>query len=240
MISINQTVQYIKRSLGYPYISIELSDDQIVDVIKNEGIMTFESKVPDLGRRVIRKGSKKFRIKKNLYWVVDPLDREVFWVQSVIPEESEMLAHGLPYTTPIIAYDNIPDIVMRTAQGHTVYRWGKGLHWWQIDGTPQLYIFSEDGISSQYEVSYTRSHSPDLSTINREYAKHFMDICAAQVMMIIGQIRSKYGSNIGTPVGDIPIGSSELYSQGQTLLSSTLEDLEKIAPIFFQMDVAFG
>lgn len=241
MISINETLQYIKRQLGYPFVSIELSDEQIVEVIKNEGILTFETKVPDLGSRILKKGSKKFRIKKNLYWIIDPLDREVFWIQSIIPEEAEMLANGMPYTTPIVAYDNIPDIVMRTAQGHTVYRWGKGLYWWQIDGKPQVYIFSDDGISSQYHISYTRSHSPDLSTINREYAKHFMDICLANCMIILGQIRDKYGNgNVKTPIGDIPIGGSEMYTRGNDLLTKTLEDLGKIAPIFFQMDVAFG
>ena len=239
MISINEVLQYIKRNLGYPKVSLELNDEEIVDIIKHESLMAFEKLVPDKGRRIIRKGSKKFRVKKNLYWVIDPLDREVFWVQDVIPEESELLANGYPYTTPLIGFENIPDYVQRANQAHTMLRWGKTLHWWQEPGINQVWIFSEEGVSGQYSVSYTRSHAPDLSTINREYAMSFMNIALANTKMVMGNIRNKYGS-IGTPLGEIPINGNELYSQGETLLNSTLEDLDKIKPIFCDMVVAFG
>ena len=88
LISINDIIQYCKRECGFPYISLELSDEDIVNIIKFESLLTFSQVIPDVGRRTIKKGSKKFTIKRNLYWVIDPLDRKVFWVQSVYPEES--------------------------------------------------------------------------------------------------------------------------------------------------------
>lgn len=231
MININDTIHYIKRKLGYPSVSIELTDEDIVDIIKHESLLLFEKYVPDIGRRVISKGSKKFRVKKNLYWVIDPLDREVFYVQSVYPEEAEMLANGYPYTVPIRTYDSLPDVLDSTMKAHTSYKWGRSLHWWQESGINQVWIFSEDGISSRYSVSYTRSHAPDLSSINREYAMDFTNICLANTMQTIGQIRSKY-SNFGTPVGDIPLNGSDLVSQGETLLNTTIENLKAISPIY--------
>ena len=93
-----------------------------------------------------------------------------------------------------------------------------------------MWIYSVDGLSSKYSVSYTRSHAPDLSTINEEYAIDFANICAAQVMMVVGNIRTKY-SSIGTPIGDIAV-NSDLASKGESLLSSTLEKLDKIKPTY--------
>ena len=239
MVNVNDTIQFIKRKLGYPSVSIELSDNDIADIIKNESLILFEKYVPYLGRRIIIKGSKKFRIKKNLYWVIDPLDREVFWVQSVYPEEAEYLANNYPYTVPIRTYDNLPDLLDSTMKAHTSYKWGRALRWYQEPGVPQVWIWSEEGISSQYSVSYTRSHAPDLSTINREYAIDFMNICLGYVCQVIGQIRTKYGS-IGTPIGEIPIGGTDLYSQGENLINTTIEKLEKTAPIFTQIEIGMG
>ena len=231
LVNINDVIQYCKRECGFPYTSIELSDEDIINIIKFESLQLFEQYVPDLGRRTINKGSKKFRVKKNLYWVIDPLDREVFWVQSVEPEESELLANVYPYQTPIVNYDMIPDLLGRIEKAHTSMRYGRSLIWIQEDGTNQVWIFSADGISNKYSVSYTRSHAPDLSTINREYAIDFANICAANVMMIIGQIRNKY-TNLSTPVGELGINGSELFSNGQSLLSSTIEKLDKIKPTY--------
>ena len=109
MININDTVQFIKRRLGYPTVSLELSDSDIEDIIKHESLQLFEQYVPSTGIISIPKGSKKYRVKKNLYWVIDPQDREVFWVQSVEPEMSELLANGYPYTTPIASFYNLPE-----------------------------------------------------------------------------------------------------------------------------------
>lgn len=230
MISINDTIQYCKRQCGFPYVSIELSDEDIANIIKFESLLLFQQYVPDTNRITIKKGSKKYRIKDNLYWVIDPLDREVFWVQSVEPEESELLANSYPYQTPIVSFDSIPELLGMEEKAHTSMRYGRSLIWMQEDGSNKLWIFSKDGISSKYSVLYTRSHAPDLSTINREYGIDFVNICAANVMMVIGNIRSKY-STIGTPVGEITLGT-ELYSNGQSLLTSTIEKLDKIKPTY--------
>ena len=235
MVTINECVQYIKRYLGYPAVSLELSDDQIVEIIKHEALMQFETYVPDVGKIFIRKGSKKHRVKKHLYHVIDPKDREVFVVQSVDPEQSELLANSYPYTVPIVNYNNIPDLLLDISKAHVSMKFGKSLLWYQETGRPQVWIWSEDGLSSKYLVTYTRSHSPDLSSINREYAIDFYNLCLAYTMIGIGNIRTKY-SSLNTPIGDISISGS-LLEEGQTMLTSTLESLQKKAPIFTQLVV---
>lgn len=235
MININDTVQFIKRRLGYPTVSLELSDSDIEDIIKHESLQLFEQYVPSTGIISIPKGSKKYRVKKNLYWVIDPQDREVFWVQSVEPEMSELLANGYPYTTPIASYYNLPDTLERINQAHITMQWGRTLRWYQQEGINQVWIFSDEGISGRYLISYTRSHAPDLSSISREYAIDFTNICLAYTMMMIGQIRSKY-STLGTPIGDIAI-NNELYGQGQEILNNTIEKLSKTQPIFTQIAI---
>ena len=235
VVNINDTIQFIKRKLGYPSVSLELSDNDIADIIKYETLLLFEQYIPDVGRIMINKYSKKHRIKKNLYWVIDPNDREVFAVQSVEPEQSELLAHGYPWTAPIISYQQVPDHLTRLAESHLAMQYGKSLRWWQESVANQVWIFSDDSISGRYSISYTRSHAPDLSSVSREYAIDFNNIALAYTMMTIGQIRSKY-STIGTPLGDIQI-NNELYTQGSEILNTTVEKLDKIKPIFTQVIV---
>lgn len=235
MVNLNDTLQYIKRKLGYPAVSIELSDVDIEQIIKYEALLLFEQYVPDVGRIRINKYSKKHRVKRNLYWVIDPKDREVFAVQSVEPEMTELMAFGYPYTVPVTTYHAVPDTLIRMSQAHLAMQYGKSLRWWQESIPNQVWIFSDDSISSRFSISYTRSHAPDLSSISREYAIDFNNIALAYTMMMIGQIRSKYGT-IGTPIGDIQL-NTDLYSQGTELLNTTVEKLDKIKPIFGQIAI---
>lgn len=236
LININECIQFIKRRLGYPSVSIELSDDQIAEIIKHETLMLFESIIPDVGKIFIRKGSKKYRVRRHLYWVIDPKDREVIAVQSVDPEQTELLANSYPYTVPIVNYYNIPELLLDMTKAHISMKFGKSLVWYQEDGKPQVWIWSSDGLSSRYLVTYTRSHAPDLSSINREYAMDFYNLALANSMIMIGNIRTKYGQ-ITTPVGDLNINGSELLSNGQTLLQSTVEHLDKVKPTYCPMIV---
>lgn len=235
MININDTIQFIKRRIGYPNVSVELSDEDIADIIKHETLLLFEQYIPDTNRISIPKGSKKYRVKKNLYWVIDPQDREVFAVQSVEPEESELLSNGYPYTTPIASYSNVPDMLQSINEAHIAMQWGRTLKWWQESIANQVWIFSEEGVSGKYSVSYTRSHAPDLSSISREYAIDFSNLALGHTLMNIGNIRSKYAS-IGTPLGEVTV-NTELYSQGQELINSTIEKLDRIKPIYCQLMV---
>lgn len=236
MVNINDTIQFIKRRLGYPNVSIELSDQDISDIIRYESLLLFEQYCPDLGRVLIPKNSKKYRIKRNLYWIRDKNDREVFWVQSVEPEESTMLANGYPYTTPVISIDNLPDLLINTNEAHIKYQWGRQLAWYQEEQSNRVWIFSEEGLDGRYLISYTRSHAPDLSSISREYAMDFNNICLGFTMMAIGNIRTKY-STIGTPLGEIQVNGGDLASQGQELINTTVEKLDKTKPRFIQLEV---
>ena len=236
MVNINDCLQFIKTRLGYPTVSLELDDETISQIIKYEALLMFEQYCPDVGQYSFSKNSKKYRIKRNLYWVIDKNDREVFWVQNVIPEQSELLANSYPYTLPIVSYDNIPTTLEEMNKAHIQMQWGKQLSWWQEEQSNRVWIFSDDGLSSRYIITYTRSHSPDLSSISREYAIDFNNIALGYTMMAIGNIRSKY-SSIGTPLGDIQIGGSELVSQGQELINTTVEKLNTTKPRFIQLEV---
>lgn len=233
MININNVIGYIKRQLGSPFVSSELDDKSIEQIMKYEALLAFEKYVPDVGRIYINKHSKKHKIKKNLYWVIDPQEREVFAVQSVEPDQTYMFANAYPYTMPVVSFESLPQIALQMTNAETAMRYGKELMWYQESVSNQVWIFSDDGLSGRYSISYTRSHAPDLSTIGREYASYYNDIALAYVMMTIGHIRSKYGT-IGTPVGDIQLDTN-LLSEGKELLSSTLEKLDKVKPIYTQI-----
>ena len=235
MLNINQTISYIKRHLGHPFVSLEVDDQTIEGIMKHEVLMLFEQYVPDVGRIVVDKHSVKHKIRRNLYWIIDPNEREVLAAQSVEPEMTYMFANAFPFTMPIVGFNNIPNLALQMANTQTAMRFGRELLWYQESIPNQIWIFSDEGLCSRYSVSYTRSHAPDLSTIGREYVMYFNDLSLAYVMMTIGHIRNKY-STIGTPLGDVPIDTN-LLNEGKELLAVTLEKLDKNKPIYIQVVV---
>ena len=231
MININDCLSYIKRNMGYPKVSIELSDQDLIDIIQTESRILFQQYVPHSKRRFINKYSKKYRIKKNLYWVRDNNDLEIFWVQDVTPDETSALATGWPYSLPTISVDNIPYMLESINRAKINNQWSRsGLKWYQEHQGNQVWIFSEDGLCTRYSILYTCEHNPDLSSISGEYAIDFMNICLGFSKIAAGSIRSKYGS-LQTPVGEIPI-NNELAAEGKELINATVEKLNTTKPRF--------
>ena len=234
MININETVQYIKRRLGHPNVSIEIPDETIAEIIKNETLWTFQQYIPDYGRYSFSKSSKKYKLKRNLYWVIDPNDREVFWVQEIIPEETEMLANSYPYTMPMVNFESIPEVLMNINKAKVQMQWNRGMTWFQEEGTNRVWIFCEESLSGRYSIGYTRSHAPDLSSISAEYKADFNKLALGETMLAVSAPRSKY-SNIGTPLGDIQTNGDNLAQQGQALIDAVVQELDKKKPRYIQL-----
>ena len=75
-------------------------------------------------------------------------------------------------------------------------------------------------------VEYERMQAADFSGVPNEWQRIFQELCLADIMIIIGRIRKKYGDGtLRTPFGEIPVGS-EILEEGKEKRRELLEKLQ--------------
>ena len=240
MITVNEIVNYINRSLGAPFVALELSKEDFIPFIQEEALDVFTEYVPDINRIVINTEKKKDLVNpkvKNLFWVKDPDERQVLSVINVSMDQSAFLAMGYPIFMPFTSADNVSEYALSMANADIGLAYSKtDVTWHQERNLNQVWIYCSDSMSKLFNVEYTRTHDKDLSTIPHEYNQLFRDLCLGFVMKSIGEIRSKY-STLNTPVNDITIENS-IRDRGEQLIDKTKEELEKKALILTHVVIA--
>lgn len=235
MLTIDQVVSYIRRSLGAPFLSLEYDNQTLVPFITEDALTLFTQYVPDVNRIVIDTSKPKTcRVHsdvKNLFWVKDPDERQVLSVVDVSMDNSAFLALGYPYFLPYSSSSNAVEYSLSMANADIALKFSKtDITWRQERNLNQVWIYCEDSLSNLFSIKYTRTHDTTLSTIPNEYIQVFKDLSLAYVMKSIGEIRSKYGT-LNTPVADIQIDNS-IRDRGDSLLDKCKEDLDKRQLIF--------
>jgi len=77
-------------------------------------------------------------------------------------------------------------------------------------------------------VEYERMSAEDFREIPNDIHKLFLDLALADVMIVLGRIRKRYGGgSLKTPFGEIPL-ESEIFDEGKTLRTEITEKLERL------------
>ena len=76
-------------------------------------------------------------------------------------------------------------------------------------------------------IEYERMQPEDLRKIPNEHQILFCKFALADIMIQIGRIRKKYGGQIRTPFGEIPL-NDEVGDEGKELKREQLEYLERL------------
>lgn len=235
MLTVDQVIRYINRRLGAPYVALELNNDDFKEFIQEDALSLFTEFVPDTNRITLDTSKPELiRVKKdvqNLFWIKDPDERQVMSVINVSMDNSAYLVNGYPYYMPHTSPETAMDYVLAMSNADIGIQYSKTeLTWEQERNLPQVWIYCEDSLSTNFSVLYTRTHDPNLSTIPQEYVQSFKDLCLAYAQLAIGEIRTKYGT-INTPINDIQVDAG-IRDRGETLLGKVEEKLQKTAVIF--------
>jgi hypothetical protein len=76
-------------------------------------------------------------------------------------------------------------------------------------------------------VEYERMQPEDLRDIPNEHQILFCKLALADTMIQIGRIRKKYGGQIRTPFGEIPL-DADVYEEGKELKQQCLDKMERL------------
>ena len=239
MLTIAKTLSYINRKLGGRFVSLELEQQDIIDVITEDALPEFTRYIPDINFIMINRHDTALRVNpkiENLFWVKDPDGRRVLVITDVIPDLGSQIVHGYPLVMPITSFEDVDDIALQIQTSELAMMFSKNdLTWSQERELNQIWLYAIDSLCVDFKVEYTREHNPDLSTIPIEHEALFKDLCRAHVMENIGEIRKKYGT-LATPMGDIAI-SADIASDGKELHSTVTEELKKNETVYVNVFV---
>ena len=77
-------------------------------------------------------------------------------------------------------------------------------------------------------IEYERMQPEDLSGVPNDLQEEYKDLALADIMLVIGRIRKRYGGgNLRTPFGEIPL-DSDIYEEGKELRREVIEKLERL------------
>ena len=227
MLNDSYVLDYVKSNLGFPFNFIEIDDSKILDYIKKFTLKEFSHYFPDTAKVTENLDSPNYKVPQtsNEFYIFDPLNLEILNVVDVLMDASTLYLFGYPMIGPL-SYNQLPAWTL------------------QVDKTISLLSFSDYNLTFEFKhpnivricpakiasgnvtFQYERMQSPDFSGIPTEMEVLFCQLALADMEIMIGRIRKKYGDgNIKTPFGDIPLGA-EIYDEGKEMKDKIISQLE--------------
>ena len=166
-----------------------------------------------------------YPMEQNAFYIYEPDNLEILGIVDIAYPMGSYLFFGHPYMG-VMSGLQLPNFILQTE----IARWGRKYSIWDFKfefESPNIFrIRPVPGDMEYIILIYERVQPPDFSKIPNEFQRLFLDLCLADIMMLIGRIRKRYGDgNLKTPFGEIPIGA-EIFEEGKELKEKLMEKME--------------
>ena len=235
MLNVNRVLSYIKDNLGFPFMELEISDEKIIEYTQDYTLREFSYYVPEVKKLGVNLNlaANKVAGRANEFYIEDPQGREILNIVEIYFDESNLIMFGHPPLGPLTHF-GLRDWALQTEtalQTKSFSSWDYSFEFShpnivRISPTPTNVGF----ITTEYE----RMQSADLSGVPNEYQWVFEELALANIMIVLGRIRSKYSGQIRSQFGEIPL-NAEILSEGTEKKREILEKLN-LGPV---MNVVF-
>lgn len=238
MLNQSRVLNYIKTNIGFPWQFIEMTDAEILSYVQEYTLRTFGHYFPDentIGLNV--QTATKVPNKANEFYISDPEGREIIGVSHVYPSAGNYYLFGHPPLGPMSLGE-----LENWAYNTEISGWVKSFssfNYTFVFKSPNIVSIRPTPNSETWmAVEYEREHASDFSTIQNELQMYFCELALADIMMLIGRLRKKYGSGgLKNPFGDINI-SDEIFEEGKEKRAEVIEKLHSGA--LTNITVSFG
>jgi len=225
MLNASRLLEYIKSNIGFPWQFIELTDTEILEHVTKFTLRTFAHYFPDENTIGYDLGATANKVpnKANEYYIFDPDNREVLNVSHVYFPLGNYVMFGHPPIGPL-SFGELGSWVLNVEMAG----WVKSFSSWNytvVFKHPNIFSIRPTPQSDVIAVEYERQHAEDFSTIPNDIQMYFCELALADMMMLIGRIRKKYGDGgLKTPFGDINL-STDIYEEGKEKRAEVIEKL---------------
>ena len=228
MLNHNRVLGYIKDHLGFDNTHLELTDQEIIQRAITYTLREFSEYVPSVKKLPIDLTNPNYKVPgiQNEFYINDPDNVEILNVIDIYFDGSDRLLHGAPVFGPMNHFEIREWALAEEMAGQTKMfsSWDKTFEF----RTPNIIRISPVMSADSYcTVEYERMQPSDLRDIPNEHQIIFCKMALADIMIQIGRVRKKYGGQIRTPFGEIPL-NDELLEEGKELKDKVLEKMERL------------
>ena len=229
MLNDSRVLNYVKHNLGFPFMHLELEDAQILEYIKLYSIREFSYYVPDVKTMPLNVSlaANKVPGKGNEFYLNEPDGREIINIANIYFDQSDLYALGHPpfgaFTMGEVAEWGLAvNNAMTTKMFSSYDKTFEFKH-------PNIVRISPINFQMHFiTVEYERIQSEDFSEIPNDIQVLFEEFALADIMIVLGRIRKKYGGgNLKTPFGEIPL-ESDIFEEGNSKKEKVIEKLERL------------
>jgi hypothetical protein len=224
MLNRTEVLEHVKEELAAPFMTIEMSDEDILKEINKKALRKFSKYIPDIGNCVIDPTDLKYRGENNhQFKIFDNDNRPILSIKEAIFNSSELYFFGHSHMG-VFDYEELPSKLLnydaaRATYNNSVYKkFYRFIH-------PNIIRVDIPKIQHSFKVIYERMHSENYDTIPTQYEDLFLDMALAVLKIKIGTIRSVY-TNINTVYGTVELNGEQLKQEGRDEIREIEEKLQ--------------
>lgn len=236
MLNWNIVLNYVKSRVQLPSGYLEKTDSELQSYIEMVSIPDFSTYFPDDEYAAVLVDNDYYKgVRSGDYKFYDSEDLTIIGIKNCYFPITDLAMSGHPLVGPT-------DLSGATCWLLDVFKsrlFAKFTDWsfsWIFTPPNNVKIMPYEQCTENFIVHYEREQPTDLRRIPGSLKRSFMDLCAADVMVWIGGLRSMY-TETSTPFGNIPLRGEELMQQGNEI-KDRLRDLwreETIPPVIIEV-----
>lgn len=230
MLNQQRVLSYIKDNLGFPFMHLELQDEKIVEYFTDHSRREFSYYVPDVSKTVIDVNSDANKVagRGNEYFIEDAEGLEILNVIDMYTNKGDLYLHGHP-PLGALSHGELREWAYNVELAMETKMFSSFDYTFEFR-QPNVVRISPQPVASLDKVTfeYERMQPEDLGQIPNDLQLDFQKLALADILMVIGRIRKRYGGgNLRTPFGEIPL-ESDIYDEGKEMKREVLEKLERL------------
>lgn len=227
MLNATRVLTYIKDNLGFPFMKLELDDDKLLHHATEYSLREFSYYVPERRKMSLDLSDDRIKVpgRANEFYIQDDQGLEILNIIDIYFNASELYLHGHRPFGPL-NHGELRGWALDVETSMETKMFSTFDYTFEFNH-PNVVRVSPYPISvaQNVTVEYERMQPPDFSGIPNEFQLLFCEFALADIMIIVGRIRRKYGGgNLRTPFGDIPL-EGEILDEGRDKKREVIEKL---------------
>jgi len=228
MLNTARVLRYVKANLGFSFQKLELTDTEILDYIKEFSLRTFSKYCPQKKKIGLNPNATatKNPLIPNEFYIEDPDSLEILNVVEVYTEVGNDLVFGHP-VVGVFCYDSLPQFTLQVNEARSARLFS--IYDYTFEFNPPNNLRISPAPQGWVTIEYERIHAANLSTVPTDLQEEFLKLSLADIKIVLGGIRKKYGGQLSTPFGNIPL-DIDILTEGKEERREVIEQLNKIVP----------
>ena len=226
MLNQSRVLQYVKDNLGFPFMTLELEDDKILEHVTTYTLREWSYYVPEVKKTYLNLDLEANQVpaKDNEFYITDEQGLEILNVKNLYFPLGNQVMFGQPPIGPL-SHGDLREWALAVETSQTVNLFSSYDYTFEFTHPNVVRISPTPNNVGTITVEYERMQPDDLSGIPNELQVLFCDFALADIQIIIGRIRKKYGGgSLRTPFGEIPL-ESDIFDEGKEKKRELIEKL---------------